>query len=129
MGKDKKYRIDDANANTAVDKDILLTIYEHLEEKDNNRSTSSLPPWFPKESDMKTTTKRPYQIAWTPYTTPTPLPNRPDWNATDWKNYFKGNHPNFWFKEKLRKESLAKREKDKLVEFLQKQEKQKNQTE
>ena len=60
--KDKKYRIDDANANTAVDKDILLTIYEHLEEKDNNKSTSSLPPWFPKESDMKTTTKRPYQV-------------------------------------------------------------------
>ena len=57
------------------------------------------------------------------------MPNRPDWNATDWKNYFKGNHPNFWFKEKLRKESIAKREKDKLVEFLQKQEKQKNQTE
>ena len=58
------------------------------------------------------------QIAWTPYTTPTPLPNRPDWNASDWKNYFKGNHPNFWFKEKLMNEKIAKLEKEKLIVFM-----------
>ena len=58
------------------------------------------------------------QIAWTPYTTPTPLPDRPNWNSTDWFNYFKGNHPNFWFKEKLKKEALAKIEKEKLEDYL-----------
>ena len=61
------------------------------------------------------------QIAWTPYTTPTPLPNRPDWNASDWKNYFKGNHPNFWFKEKLMNEKIAKMEKEKLIVFMSQQ--------
>ena len=62
-----------------------------------------------------------WQIAWTPYTTPTPLPNRPDWNATDWKNYFTGNHPNFWFKEKLMAEKIANLEKEKLIEFMSQQ--------
>ena len=47
------------------------------------------------------------------------MPNRPDWNASDWKEYFQENHPNFWFKEQLKKETLARNEKEKLIEFLE----------
>ena len=46
------------------------------------------------------------------------MPHRPEWNATQWKEYFKGHHPNFWFKEKLKQEALAKQEKEKLINFL-----------
>lgn len=42
-------------------------------------------------------------MSFEPYTTPTPLPKRPDWSNEDWVNYFKTNHPNFWFKEQLLK--------------------------
>ena len=66
------------------------------------------------------------QIAWTPYTTPTPLPNRPNWNATDWKKYFTKNHPNFWFKEKLKEEKIAALEKEKLIKFMSQQVEEKN---
>ena len=62
---------------------------------------------------IKTGVKYLFQIAWTPYTTPTPLPDRPNWNASDWKNYFEGNHPNFWFKEQLRQEALKKKQSEK----------------
>ena len=51
-------------------------------------------------------------MSFTPYTTPTPLPNRPDWNKTDWVEYFKGNHPNFWFKEQLEKNKTIELEKE-----------------
>ena len=43
------------------------------------------------------------RVSFTPYTTPTPLPNRPDWKKADWLNYFKTNHPNFWFLNELKK--------------------------
>ena len=56
----------------------------------------------------KPKTRAPYVISFTPYTTPTPLPKRPDWKPKDWLEYFKTNHPNFWFQEQMRKKILAK---------------------
>lgn len=35
--------------------------------------------------------------------TPTPLPDRPDWEIKDWVEYFEEKHPNFWFLEQLKK--------------------------
>ena len=67
-----------------------------------------------------TTTAPPYHVAWTPYTTPTPLPDKPDWNSSQWLHYFKHNHPNFWFKEQAAIKAKAEREKAKLIAFLSK---------
>ena len=45
------------------------------------------------------------------YVTPTPLPYKPDWSVDEWVEYFKGRHPNFWFKEQLGKKKKKKRRK------------------
>jgi hypothetical protein len=37
------------------------------------------------------------------YTTPAPLPKRLDWKKSDWLDYFKTNHPNFWYLKELKK--------------------------
>jgi hypothetical protein len=42
-------------------------------------------------------------VSFASYTTPTPLPNRPDWKKSDWLDYFKTNHPNFWYLKELKK--------------------------
>ena len=59
--KDKKYRIDDhLDGNKAVDKNLLLTIYEELDLK--NEDTTNLPPWFPNPNETRKTTKSPYKV-------------------------------------------------------------------
>ena len=35
------------------------------------------------------------------YSTPTPLPHRPDWNNKQWIDYFKVNHPNFFLLKQI----------------------------
>ena len=38
---------------------------------------------------VPTTTERDYVVAFRPYTTPTPLPKKPDWSKQQWLEYFK----------------------------------------
>lgn len=52
-------------------------------------------------------TTRRYILSFTSYTTPTPLPDRPDWTPDEWIAYFEKNHTNFWFLENLRKNKTA----------------------
>ena len=49
-------------------------------------------------------------MSFTPYTTPTPLPNRPNWNKTDWVEYFADNHPNIWFREQQEKKKTLNKD-------------------
>ena len=58
---EKKYRINEnLDGNKAVDKNILLTIYEELDLKEE--ATTNLPPWFPNPNATKTTTKSSYKV-------------------------------------------------------------------
>ena len=61
LAQKKKYRIDEhLDENKAVDKNLLLTIYEELDLKDE--ATTNLPPWFPNPNATRTTTKSPYKV-------------------------------------------------------------------
>ena len=71
-------------------------------------TSTKYPLWDPKSADLKRATRPPYLISFTPYTTPTPLPNRPDWKKEDWLEYFRENHPNFWFEKELKKKAQEK---------------------
>ena len=72
------------------------------------QSSTKHPLWSPLSASGKPSTRPPYLISFTPYTTPTPLPKRPDWKHEDWIDYFKENHPNFWFQKNLRKKVMEK---------------------
>ena len=48
------------------------------------------------------------------YVTPTPLPYKPDWSVDEWVEYFKGRHPNFWFKEQLGKKKKRRKADDEI---------------
>ena len=54
---DKSYRIDEA----PFDKEILLTLYEELEEDETAGSLP--PPWYPQNTQTDTTTARPYKVS------------------------------------------------------------------
>ena len=87
--------------------EVLLTKI-NKENTDHIESSTKYPLWDPINSKGKPKTRPPYIISFTPYTTPTPLPNRPEWNKDDWLNYFKGNHPNFWFQKHLQEQIKTK---------------------
>ena len=36
------------------------------------------------------------------------MPNRPNWKNEDWLDYFKENHPNFWFQKQLKEKVIRK---------------------
>ena len=72
------------------------------------QSSTKHPLWSPLSANGKQSTRPPYLISFTPYTTPTPLPNRPNWNNEDWLDYFKENHPNFWFQKQLKEKVIRK---------------------
>ena len=66
-----------------------------------------IPLWHPKSAVKRNTTRRPYIISFTPYTTPTPFPVRQNWTSKDWVKYLNKNHPNFWFQNQLKQISNA----------------------
>ena len=72
------------------------------------QSSTKHPLWSPLSAYGKPSTRPPYLISFTPYTTPTPLPNRPNWKNEDWLDYFKENHPNFWFQKQLKEKVIRK---------------------
>ena len=96
---------------TPVNNEVLLTKVKQ-EVASNGpevaQPSTKHPLWSPLSAAGKPSTRPPYLISFTPYTTPTPLPNRPDWKNEDWLDYFKENHPNFWFQKQLRKKLAEK---------------------
>ena len=80
---------------------MLLTKFVNPPAQEKDETTTPYPLWDPLSAKGKIVTRPPYIISFTPYTTPTPLPKRPDWNKDDWLAYFKENHPNFWFQKQL----------------------------
>ena len=80
---------------------MLLTKFVVPTKQELKPITTPYPLWDPLSAKGKIVTRPPYIISFTPYTTPTPLPKRPDWTKDDWLAYFKENHPNFWFQKQL----------------------------
>ena len=83
-----------------IDQEVLLTKFVEPTSR-KKQITTPYPLWDPLSAKGKIVTRPPYIISFTPYTTPTPLPKRPDWKKDDWLAYFKENHPNFWFQKQL----------------------------
>lgn len=87
---------------------MLLTKLVNAEEAPvKPPSSTPYPLWDPLSAKGKIVTRPPYIISFTPYTTPTPLPHRPDWKKDDWLKYFKENHPNFWFQKQYQAKAEA----------------------
>ena len=92
-----------------VNNEVLLTkINKNSQIEENMETSTKYPLWDPLSVEGKLRTRAPYIISFTPYTTPTPLPNRPDWKKDDWLKYFKDNHPNFWYQKHLQEKIKKK---------------------
>ena len=93
-----------------IDQEVLLTKFVEPTKENSSRKqiTTPYPLWDPLSAKGKIVTRPPYIISFTPYTTPTPLPKRPDWKKDDWLAYFKENHPNFWFQKQLQMKAAQK---------------------
>ena len=62
--RDKQYRLADIPNDSAVDKDILLTIYEQFgDDRDEDKERTNLPPWFPDPNqERQSVTELPYKV-------------------------------------------------------------------
>ena len=81
---------------TPVSTELLLTKVNKINQTSAEvESSTKHPLWDPLSAVGSPKTRRPYVISFTPYTTPTPLPKRPDWNKDDWIQYFNLYHNNF----------------------------------